>query len=284
MHRILYFWLSIATSFLALTPGFTAADDELLLGVHPYKSAKILKKSFSPFAKYLSQVTGQRVRVVIARDYQQHTSRIGENKLNIAYMGPVSYVQLVTQFGAKPILARLEINGSPTFQGHIISRSKGSIRSVADIKGKRFAFGNPASTMSHLVPRHMLWKAGINTSDLDAFAFLGNHTNVALAVLSGDYDAGAVKEAVFHKNKSRGLRSVAVTPQLSEHLFVARSNMPIAKRQRIQKAMLTMHQHAKGIEALHAIKKTITKLVPAEDGDYNNLRLILEELASIGVK
>ena len=48
--------------------------------------------------------------------------------------------------------------------------------------------------------------------------------------------------------------------------------------------MLAIHQQAKGIEALHAIKKTITRLVPAKDSDYNNLRLILEELASIGVK
>jgi phosphonate transport system substrate-binding protein len=284
MNRSPFFWFIIFISLFTPTPGFTTASGELLLGVHPYKSAIILKKSFSPLAEYLSQATGQHVRVVIAKDYQQHITQIGKNKLDIAFMGPVSYVRLVENYGAKPILARLEINGSPTFQGHIIARTTGDIKTIEDIKGKRFAFGNPESTMSHLVPRYMLWKAGINASDLAKFAFLGNHTNVALAVLSGEYDAGAVKEAVFHQNKSRGLRSVAATPPLSEHLFVTRSNMPAEQVKLIREAMLTLNQKTNGLETLHAIKKTMTGLVPAQDSDYNNLRLILEELATIGVK
>ena len=284
MDRIFSFWLITAISLFALAPHLATADDALLLGIHPYKSAKTLQKSFSPLAKQLSQATGRDVRIVIAKDYQQHIAQIGEDKLDIAYMGPVSYVRLVAKHGAKPILARLEINGSPTFRGHIISRASGPINTIENINGKRFAFGNPASTMSHLVPRHMLWKAGINAENLAGFDFLGNHTNVALAVLTGKYDAGAVKEAVFQKFESRGLRSVAATPQLSEHLFVARANMPVEQFKRIREVMLTLHQQPKGIKDLHAIKKTITKLVPAKDSDYNNLRLILEELASIGVK
>lgn len=273
-----------AAIFFGLTSPLATASNELLLGVHPYKSAKIIKEAFSPLAKHLSQVTGRHVRIVIAKDYQQHITQTANNKIDIAYMGPVSYVQLVTKHAAKPILARLEINGSPTFQGHIITREDSDINSIKDIKGKRFAFGNPASTMSHLVPRHMLWKAGIEAKDLAGFDFLGNHTNVALAVLSGKYDAGAVKEAVFHKNKSRGLRSVAATPKLSEHLFVASAEIPDKQLNTIRNAMLSLHEQPKGIEVLHSIKKTITKLVPAKDSDYNNLRQILDELAATGVK
>lgn len=284
MDRTLSFFVAFAISLFALSAPLATAGDELLLGVHPYKSAKILQQAFSPIAKHLSQVTGQTVRVVIAKDYQQHITQIGENKLDVAYMGPVSYVQLTSKYGGKPILARLEINGKPTFQGHIISRATGNIVTVEDISGKLFAFGNPASTMSHLVPRHMLWKAGISTKNLAGFDFLGNHTNVALAVLTGKYDVGAVKEAVFQKYESRGLRSVATTPQLSEHLFVARTNMPKKQLERIRELMLTLHQQDMGIDALHAIKKTMTKLAPAKDSDYNNLRRILKELASIGVK
>lgn len=284
MNRLFPLLAIFIVCLFALAPPLASAADELLLGVHPFKSAKILQQAFSPLAEYLSQVSGQAVRIVIARDYQQHITQAGEDKLDIAYMGPVSYVQLVDKYGPKPILARLEINGSPTFQGHIISRSTGNIENIGDIRGKRFAFGDPASTMSHLVPRYMLWKAGIGAEDLAGFDFLDNHANVALAVLSGKYDAGAVKEAVFLKFQSRGLRSVATTPRLSEHLFVARANMPSEQLAAIRKAMLSLHQQPNGINILHAIKKTMTGMVPANDSDYNNLRQILEELASIGVK
>jgi phosphonate transport system substrate-binding protein len=287
MNRFLsrmFCMLSVVICVMTLAPHTATASDELLLGVHPYKSATMLQKSFSPLADYLSRVTGQRVRIVIAKNYQQHITQMSEDKLDIAFMGPVSYVRLVDQYGPKPILARLEINGSPTFQGHIISRATGSIKTIGDIKGKTFAFGDPESTMSHLVPRHMLWKAGIGAEDLAGFDFLGNHSNVAMAVLSGKYDAGAVKEAVFHKYESRGLHSVAATPQLSEHLFVARANMPKQKLERIRAALLTLHQQANGMKTLHAIKKTMTRLVPAKYSDYDNLRKILDELATIGVK
>ena len=284
MYRLLSCMLAIVTSAVALLPLSVSASDELLLGVHPYKSATALQKTFSPLAEYLSRVTGHRVRIVIAKDYQQHIAQIGENKLDIAFLGPVSYVRLVDRYGPKPILARLEINGSPTFQGHIISRVMGPIHTIEDIKGKTFAFGDPESTMSHLVPRYMLWKAGIGADDLARFDFLGNHVNVALAVLSGKYDAGAVKEAVFHQYESRGLRSVATTPKLSEHLFVTRANMPQEKLERLREAMFSLHTQADEMKTLHAIKKTMTRLVPAKDSDYDNLRLILNELASIGVK
>lgn len=282
MTRTYCFLVIIAANLLLQVPAF--ADNELLLGVHPYKSATTLQKAFSPLADHISRITGQQVRVVIAKDYQQHITQIGENQLDIAYMGPVSYVQLVEKYGEKPIIARLEIKSSPTFQGHIITRTAGNIRTLGDIRNKKFAFGNPASTMSHLVPRHMLWKAGVEAKDLAGFDFLGNHTNVALAVLSGQYDAGAVKEAVFHKNKSRGLRSVATTPQLSEHLFVTRANIPEKQLAQIRDLMLNLHQQGKGLKILHNIKKTITRLSPAKNSDYNNLRKILKELESIGVK
>ena len=156
MNRTLFFLSVFIASLYTWQSPLAAADNELLLGVHPYKSAKILQKAFSPLAAYLSQVTGQRVRVVIAKNYQQHITQIGEDKLDIAFMGPVSYVRLVNAYGPKPLLARLEINGSPTFQGHIISRATGPIKTIGDIKGKTFAFGDPQSTMSHLLPRYLL--------------------------------------------------------------------------------------------------------------------------------
>ncbi|MBL1277578.1 MAG: phosphate/phosphite/phosphonate ABC transporter substrate-binding protein [Ectothiorhodospiraceae bacterium] len=274
----------MAVIIFTLSPTFATVADELLLGIHPYKSAKILHKSFAPLAEVISRATGKPVRIVIAKDYQQHIQQVGKSKLDIAYMGPVSYVQLVARYGPMPMLARLEINGSPTFQGHIFARATDTIRTLNDIKGKQFAFGNPASTMSHLVPRHMLWKAGVGAENLAGFDFLGNHTNVALAVLSGKYDAGAVKEEVFHKNKSRGLRSIAVTPKLSEHLFVANTNLPKQQFDIIRKAMLSLHQQKNGMVTLRGIKKTMTALVPVKDNDYDNLRQILKELASIGVK
>jgi phosphonate transport system substrate-binding protein len=256
----------------------------LVLGVHPYKSAAKLVASYKPLANYLSRKTGRTITVKIAKDYRTHIQLIGENKLDIAYMGPASYVKLVKRYGKKPLLARQAIHDSPTFQGKIVVRQDSTVSSLAGIAGKRFAFGDSASTMSHLVPRYMLRQAGLTVDQLAVHRFLGSHDNVALAVLAGDFDVGGVKEAVFYKYKARGLKVLATTPALSEHLFVTRNKLPAKIRRDLREALLALKDDPKGSVIMAGIKPGMTAWVPVTDADYNNLRTILDALAKAGIK
>jgi len=269
----------IISTILLLLFSFSAnAEKPLTLGVHPYKSPQKLLKIYKPLINHLSQQLNRPVTLSIAKDYETHIQQIGENKLDIAYLGPASYVKLINRFGAKPILARQAINQKPTFQGKIIIRKNSTINTIKDLKGKRFAFGDPNSTMSHLVPRFMLLKNGVNASNLKHLDFLGSHDNVALGVLSGDYDAGAVKEAVYNKYKPRGIKALDTTPALSEHLFVAGNHLSKKLITNIKHIFLNMKKHPDGLKAMKSIKKKMTGMVPATDADYNNLREILGTL------
>lgn len=261
-----------------------AADkNQLTICVHPYKSSTLLYQSFTPLAEYLSEKLGEPVTVHIATDYETHIETIGTSKFGIGYMGPASYIKLVERYGKKRILGRQAIDGKPYFQGKIIARKDSEITGLTDLSGKRFAFGDPNSTMSHLVPRYMLQEAGIKVEDLAEYRFLGNHTNVALGVLSGDFDAGAVKEEAFFNYEPRGLKAIATTPPLSEHLFVASDNLPESTFLQLQSALLEAHQSETGLGAIHAIKSNISAFVPAQDSDYDNLRVILSALKAHGV-
>ena len=265
-----------------LFPAVYAAE-KLTLCVHPYKSAAELYKAFSPLAAYLSKAAGTEVDVLITKDYDSHIDHIINVKRGIAYLGPASYVKLVDLYGKPPLLARLSIYGKPTFQGKIIVQNDSPLQSLSDLQGKRFAFGDPNSTMSHLVPRYMLIEAGIRVDRLADFSFLGNHVNVALSVLSGQYDAGAVKEAVFYKYQSRGLRELATTPALSEHVFIASDSLSPELIEVLRSAFYKMKDDADGIKAMKSIKSTITAMVPTVDADYDNLRNILATLRDNGV-
>ncbi|MGD8592948.1 MAG: phosphate/phosphite/phosphonate ABC transporter substrate-binding protein [Gammaproteobacteria bacterium] len=261
-----------------------AADkNQLTICIHPYNSSTVLYQAFTPLAGYLSEKLGEPFTIHIATDYDSHIESIGTNKFGIGYLGPASYVKLVAKYGKKRILGRQAIDGKPVFQGKIITRQDSKIAGLADLRGKRFAFGDPNSTMSHLVPRYMLLEAGISVHDLAEYEFLGNHTNVALGVLSGSFDAGAVKEAIFYKYESRGLKAIATTPALSEHLFVASDNLPESTFKLLRSALLEAHQSEQGLRAIRAIKSNITAFVPAQDSDYDNLRRILSTLKAHGV-
>ncbi len=280
---ISHFHITLAILFLVLPLCQSAsAEDSLILAVHPFLSNEELEKKFTPIADYLGSKTGKKIIVRVGSSYEEHIQYIGSDKVDIAYMGPASYVRMVTKFGNKPLLAKLEVNGQSFFQGNIIARKDSGIKTMADLLGgKRIAFGDPNSTMSYIVPHYMLHKAGVFSGRSTEHQFLYSHDNVALGVLSGDYDAGAVKPAVFRKYEENGLRTIAVTPEISEHLFVARKNLPVELIEMLRNAMLSMSKETKGLAALHAIKKSITGLVEVESSDYDNLRKIILESDSL---
>jgi len=72
----------------------------------------------------------------------------------------------------------------------------------------------------------MMRQAGVTIDKLAGHAFLKNHHNVALGVLLGNFDAGAVKEDVFDEYRQQGLKTLKKTPPISEHLFVVRKTLP----------------------------------------------------------
>ncbi|MFZ5493127.1 MAG: phosphate/phosphite/phosphonate ABC transporter substrate-binding protein, partial [Pseudomonadota bacterium] len=160
------------------------ADAELVLGVHPFKPATRLVESFTPLARYLSARLGEPVRLHVARDYQTHLDGVAIGRYDLAYLGPKLYVQLRSLHGPRPLLARQQIGNSPVFHGKIFVRADSPIRRLADLAGKRFAFGDPHSTMGHLVPRYLLWQAGVGVEQLASHKFVGDHLNVALGVLA----------------------------------------------------------------------------------------------------
>jgi len=252
------------------------------LGIHPYLDAKDIQLRFSPLADYLSERLGREVRVHVGIDYEDHIQAVGMDKLDMAFLGPASYVRLTSRFGSKPILARIEADGQPCFHGYIVVREESPLQQLSDLRGRRFAFGAPESTMGALVPRDLLDRAGVPLERLADYRHLTGHKNVALAVLVGAADAGAVKAEIFERYRSRGLRSLARTPCISEHLFVTRSDLDAALVARLRGLLLDLDR--KTVERVLApIKKRASALVPAHDSDYDNLREIAQRSLGLSI-
>lgn len=279
--RLLVFSLAMC----AFVPALSAparGEQPLKLGVHPYLPATELVEKFTPLAKHLAQKTRRGVVIHISKDYQEHLEKAGRDEFDIAYMGPASYVSMVDAYGQKPLLARLEVAGKPEFRGMIIVQKDSPLKDLSELKGRKFVFGDPNSTMSYIVPRYMLFLAGIKLNQLKSYKSMSNHNNVALAVLAGDFDAGAVKEGAFNKYKDRGLRILALSPAISEHVFVASSKLSPALLKTIASALLALKGDPGGKKILASIKPTVTGMVPARDRDYDNLRIIIKTVKGLG--
>ncbi len=277
---ILTGWFVQAGIFL---PYAAIAEETLVLGIHPFLTSVELFKRFSPLADYLSSAVKRPVQIKIAASYTAHLDAVAEDQLDIAYLGPSYYVRIVDSYGPRPLLARLEMHGKTTFQGVIIVRHDSDIKSLTELVGKRFAFGDSASTMSHLIPRFQLIRAGITADRLQDFEFTGNHVNVALSVLLGMFDAGAVKETIFEQYKARGLKALAWTPAVAGHVFVARPDLPQETIEELRSALFHLKDTPYGPIILRAVKPSVTGLVPAHDEDFDSLRRMLKILSRQGI-
>ena len=283
-HRLLTSILLMVLNGFSVTHASGMVEQPIVLAVHPYLPFQELQKRYQPLANYLKEALGKEVVVRIGRDYREHITHIGKDRVDIAYLGPATYVRLVEKYGRKPLLARLEVNGESVFHGYLVTNSNSGVSDIQSLRGKRLAFGDPESTMSHLVPRYMLLEAGVDVSDLADYQFLGSHKNVALAVLSEAFDAGAVKEEVMEYYKGRGLKAFAKSAPFSEHLFVARADAPDEFVEAVSTALCQLSDTQQGRKILRSIKHSVTALVPVDDSDYDNLRAVLKLLSKHGVE
>ena len=250
--------------------------DALTLWIHPYLPATELVARFSPLTDYLTGHLGRPVNIRVQQSYQAHLDFVGRNQADLAFMGPATYVTMRRHHGDKPLLAMLTERDSPFFHGMIIVRRDSPRRSIGDLKSASFAFGDPNSTMSHLVPRAMLHQAGLQVTDLSRYDFLNSHQDVALAVLGGFFEAGAVKDEVYAEYEQRGLRALAVTPPVPDHLFLTRSNLDPQLVARLRHLLLALNDNPAGRQILQTIKPGPTGLAPAASEDYDSLAAMLE--------
>lgn len=257
-------WLNVA---VAAAP--------LILAVHPYLAVGEIEKRFEPLARHLGAAIGRDVVIRVPHDYDEHIKIIGMDKADIAFVGPASLIAVEQKYSAKALLGRLEVGGRSELYGHIIVRSDSPLKTLADLRGQRVALGDPHSTMSFLVPRAFLQAAGISERDVVMTASVGNHDNIALAVLTGEYAAGAVKDETFGKYAARGLRSLAELPHVSDHAFIASSRLPPEIVERLRRALFVLRDSDTGRAILKNIQPNLTAIIPAQSGDYDNLRNLL---------
>ena len=279
------FFLYVTAALIALSAQAQAAsladDRPLTLGFMPYLNAELLIEKYTPLANYLAEKLDRKVQVTVAKNYTDHIRLAGQDQIDISFLGGSTYVTIGNEYGLKPLLARYEFEGSPTFRSVIFVAKDSPYKSLRDLVGKSIAFGNANSTLSTQVPLYMLMQAGVSLEKLGAFKHLRNHSNVVLGVQFGDFDAGAVAEEVFRENTDKNIRPLAYSPNLSTHVFATRATMDPGLQQKIASVFIGLKHDPQGLAVLKNIGGTLTGFVPVSDRDYDLHREILAQVLPI---
>ena len=210
--------------FFLLTLGILQAN-EITFGVYTSDKASVMYKKFKPILNYLEQDAKKQgvdinIKLKIYPSYKTALEGIVKGEYDFARFGPASYILASEQNPNIKLLAMEHKKGKKVFNGAFITKEDSSIKSLKDLDGKSFAFGNAQSTIGRYLAQAELLDAGLNHTNFAKYDYLGRHDKVALAVANGDYDAGVVKESTLKKYKDRGLKVISTFQNVTKPWIV----------------------------------------------------------------
>ncbi len=212
------------------------------------------------------------IHIEIFPSYDEAIEALVAGEVDFVRFGPASYITAKARNPAIELIAMEEEEGQKRFKGMIVVAKGSSVRTLADLRGKRFAFGDANSTIGRYLVQAELAKAGIHAPDLEKYDFLDRHDKVARAVELGDYDAGAIKESTYEEYAKR-LRVVHTFDNVTKP-WVARAALDQALVLALRASLLALTDPA----ALNALK--VSGFAVASDADYELVRAGMTQAAA----
>jgi phosphonate transport system substrate-binding protein len=259
----------------ALVPWRVRAADEFRIAFVPElatSASSIADKA--PFVDYFAKALGRPIKLIIPTNYAATVEAIGNESVDLAHFGGLTYLKARQRYGVLPVAQRIE---DRRFHSLFITGSA-AVTSLADVKGKTFAFGDVNSTSGHLIPAKELIAAGVDPDNDITARFTGNHTNTAIAVNAGQVVAGALDETVYHKMladrtiDASKARVFHTSEPFVDYVWTVPSTTPPALLARVRETFLELRD-----PAVLALLRA-TKFVPADDGEYAALRAVAQKL------
>jgi phosphonate transport system substrate-binding protein len=265
--------LALGAAASALAMGVARAEPVLNMGLVPGEDPRVMVNDNQMLLDHLQKSLQMQVKPFVATDYNGVIEALRSKKLDIALLGPFSYV-LATTVANVEAFAMLETQkqGS-TYRSVIIARKDHGIAGLKDLGGKTFAFVDPSSTSGHLFPKAALIKAGYNPDTyFSRVIFSGGHDASAIAVQNGKVDAAAIADALIDIAYSRGMLK-------RDEVSVIWTSEPIPGAPVVYRRDLPEDQKAKVREAFAQVrdmpwgpKIIIKRWAPTNDAAYDVIR------------
>jgi len=263
-------------------PAATPIKQDVVMGFVPSQTTSIVQTNAALIADYLSTKTGYHVTGTVLSSYAAVTEGMTSNQVDIGWVGPLDYVIAHQKNGAEAVTKSVR-QGLPSYKAFIIVNVNSGINSIADLKGKKFAFGDPTSASSSLYPRYMMSKAGFDPKGLGQTVNISNQTQIAVEVCQGVVDAGAIyDDARTNKGADTSCpgimtktKVIATTdPPVPGDPQMIRHNLNPDQKAKLKAAMIALGTDPTMAGPLKALY-SIDSLVPAADKDYDNLRDVI---------
>lgn len=259
----------------------------LRLAVIPIKSPEDMAREHQPLLERLGQATGVPVELVIAASYESVVDAIVSAGADIARLGPASYVLAQRRDPRVEPFATFTLSAGPYtpagnhYRALLLTRQAGP-RTLADLRGKRVALSDPASTSGSLVPS-VEFAARVGEPlprFFGALVYAGTHDKALEALLDGRVDAAFVASEradaflAQHRLDANRFKVQWRSRPLYYDPYVFSARLCPALKRKIRAAML---DDPKSMAAFVA-SQDASGLVPVTPAEYAPLKQLMDAL------
>lgn len=253
-----------------------AQTTTLRVSAIPDEAPTELQRKFAPLGDYLAKETGLAVQFIPVTDYAAVVEGLATNKIDMAWLGGFTFVQARqrTQGGALPIVQRAE---DEKFTSKFIVPIDSDAKTLADLKGKTFAFGAASSTSGSLMPRFFLLQAGIEPErDFKTVAYSGAHDATVAFVAAGRAGAGVLNASVWDKLVEAGnpnaakVRVLVTTPPYYDYNWTVRPGLDAAVTKKLTDAFLKLDAAKPADKEILALQRA-SRFIATKSSNYDGI-------------
>lgn len=262
----------IATSLFGAALPARAAPTELYVGSVAMDIPAAMHKRLTPLVDYLRHELKYPVSLKLSADLSTAASDVAAGRVHIAYLTPVAYLKAYKE-GQVRLVAKPVTQGQSSFKLMLVTQANSAIRSPKDLEGKSFAFGDKGA----ILQRAVVVGAGMPIEKLGSVNYLGHYDNIARGVLSGDFDAGIVKDTTAYDWREKGLRVFYSSPELPPYNVVVSRDVDDRMYQKIRAALLKLDQKNPAHRAvIKSLDESYDGFVATSDAEYDVVRQLIK--------
>lgn len=247
-------------------------NEEIRFGSVAMDIPAVMQKRLLPLTKYLSDSLGKPVVLKLSPNMPAAIKEISKGAVELSYLTPVAYIRS-HQKGETQLIAKTVTKNKASFQLMIVVRDDSPIKTVADLEGKAFAFGDKAA----LLQRAVVVGAEMPLEKLGRYEFIGHYDNIVRAVLNKDFDAGILKDTMAYKWEGKGIRILYASPDLPPYNIAASKNISKPMLKKLQKAFLDLNtSNPDHFPVIKALDKKYDGFAPTSDAEYDIVRKLIK--------
>lgn len=209
---------------------------------------------YKSLVAYMERSLQVPVKMHQATDYAGTIEALKARKLEFARFGPAAYAQawIITGGKVEPLVVETDSDGLVGYHAVVVAKVGSPYNSLADLKGKSFAYADPNSTSGFIAPSFFLREDGIDPETFfGRTGFSGSHENSIIAVLNGTYDAAATWWTNEERNnvarmEGKGMlpkgqtRVIWKSPKLPGSPWAIHTDLPTQLKADVRSALLAL--------------------------------------------